>query len=225
MQYINFDCQNEDASKHHFLLPDCHYMMVGQTGCGKTNTLCNMLLQGWLNYDTVTLYTINPEQEKYTMMKDFFDEFSCELLTLADPETVTPVENLDNQDLKVVIFDDIKIDKRNMDKIKEYFSLSRNKNCTCIYLCQSYYDVPKYIRRNTRCFLLFNNLDNRDVRTIAHDQCQGLKKSEFERIYRSATEEPYSFMLIDRTAKTLPERYRKGFDQFYTASNLSLKRS
>ena len=134
-----------------------------------------MLLQGWLNCDTVTLYTINPEQEKYTMMRDFFDEVSCKLLTLADPETVTPVENVDNQDLKVVIFDD-KIDKRNMDKTKEYFSLSRNKNCTCIYLCQSYYDVPKYIRRNTRCFLLFNNLDNRDVRTIAHDQCQGLKK-------------------------------------------------
>ena len=151
-------------------------MMVRQTGCGKTNTLCNMLLQGWLNYDTVTLYTINPEQGKYTMMRDFFDEVSCELLTLADPETATPLENLDNQDLKVVIFDDIKIDKRNTDKIKEYFSLSRNKNCTCIYLCQSYYDVPKYIRRNTRCFLLFNNLDNRDVKTIAHDQCHGLKK-------------------------------------------------
>ena len=85
----------------------------------KTNTLCNMLLQGWLNYDTVTLYTINPEQEMYTMMREFFDELSCELLTLADPETVTPVENLHNQDLKVVIFDDKK-------SIREIWIKSRN---------------------------------------------------------------------------------------------------
>ena len=51
----------------------------------------------------------------------------------------------------MIAFDDIKIDKKNMDSIKEHFSFSRNNNC-CIYLCQSYYDVPKYIRRNTKCF-------------------------------------------------------------------------
>ena len=44
MELINFDEQkDEKKSKHHFLLPDCHYMIIGQTGVGKTNLLLNLL--------------------------------------------------------------------------------------------------------------------------------------------------------------------------------------
>lgn len=211
---INFDDYKDKPTKHHFLLPDCHYMMVGQTGCGKTNTLCNMLLQSWLKADRITIYTINPNQPKYQILKEFYNACDQDTFTIATPEDVIPIEELDDEDNKVIIFDDIKLDKKNMDRIKEYFSLSRNKNCNCIYLCQSYYDVPKYIRRNTKCFLLFNGLDNRDIQTIAHDHSAGLTKKEFAEAYQSATEKPYSFFMFDKTAKHLPQMYRRGFDGF-----------
>ena len=110
---------------------------------------------------------------------------------------------------QVIVFDEIKIDKKSMDRIKEYFSLSRNKNCCCIYLCQSYYNVQKYIRRNTKCFCLFQSLDNRDVMNIATDHVQGISKEKFKRIYNGATSEPYNFMCLDKTAKHPPEWYRK----------------
>ena len=42
MEMINFDEHKEKPTKHHYLLPDCHNIMIGQTGCGKTNTLCNI---------------------------------------------------------------------------------------------------------------------------------------------------------------------------------------
>ncbi|RDD36109.1 hypothetical protein TrispH2_011730, partial [Trichoplax sp. H2] len=93
-------------------------------------------------------------------------------LNIENPEEVIPVEELDSEMQKVIVFDDIKIDSKNMNKIKEYFSLSRNKNCYCIYLTQSYYDVPKYIRRNTKCFILFGGLDNRDIRNITEDHAK-----------------------------------------------------
>lgn len=220
MEVINFDTDRVDQrnTKHHFLLPDCHYMLVGPTGCGKTNTLCNMILQ-WLNADKITIYTINPDQDKYQMLADFFDaikeETDEDILNIENPEDVIPVEELDVDDNKVIIFDDIKIDKKNMDTVKEYFSLSRNKKCNCIYLCQSYYDVPKYIRRNTKCFCLFPSLDNRDVREIASDHRKSIKRTEFEQIYKKATEEPYKFMCLDKTAKHVPEMYRRDFDGFY----------
>ena len=92
---------------------------------------------------------------------------------------------------KVIVFDGIKINKKNMDCIKEYLSLSRNRNCCCIYLCQGYYDVPKYVRRNTKCFCLFPSIDNRDAMNIATDHAQGISKEEFKRIYNKATSEPY----------------------------------
>lgn len=64
------------------------------------------------------------------------------------------------------------------DRVKEYFSLSRNKGCNCIYLCQSYFDVPKHIGHYTMCFLLFNGLDARDVQQIAIDHSPGLRKKK-----------------------------------------------
>ncbi|EDV19111.1 uncharacterized protein TRIADDRAFT_62444 [Trichoplax adhaerens] len=136
-------------------------------------------------------------------------------LSIENPEEVIPVEELDSEMQKVIVFDDIKIDSKNMNKIKEYFSLSRNKNCNCIYLTQSYYDVPKYIRRNTKCFILFGGLDNRDIRNITEDHAKGISKSEFKNIYIEATEQPYTFMVIDKNTKYIPEIYRKGFDGFY----------
>ena len=128
-------------------------------------------------------------------------------------EDVEPVESLDDTDQKLIVFDDLKLD--NMTPVKEYFSLSRNKSCNCLYLCQSYYDCPKYIRRNTKCFLLFNGLDSKDVRCIAQDHKAGITSDEFFRAYHAATA-AYSFMTLDKTARHLPEMYRKGFDGFYS---------
>ena len=139
---INFDVVHEPRrARHHFLLPNCHYMLIGPTGCWKTNKLFNMLLQ-WMCPDRVAIYTINPDREKYQMPTNFFDtikeESGEEILEVCNPEDVIPVEELDKKDedgskiQQVIAFYDIKIDKKNMDRIKEYFSLSRNKNCCCI---------------------------------------------------------------------------------------------
>ena len=70
----------------------------------------------------------------------------ADCITFDQSENVTPVDELDCTVQKVVVFGDIRLDKTNMNRINEYFSLSRNKNCSCIYLVQSYYDVPKFIR-------------------------------------------------------------------------------
>ncbi len=218
MEMVNFDTDQCRESRHHFLLPNCHYMLVGPTGCGKTNTLCNMLLQ-WMHPDRIAVYTINADQDKYMMLREFFDAVEREtgehILDIESPEDVLPVEELDDEDNKVIVFDDIKIDRKSMDRIKEYFSLSRNRNCNCVYVCQSYYDVPKYIRRNTKCFCLFPELDNRDVLNIATDHARGLGKEEFQNVYRDATVKPHHFMCLDKTAKHTPEMYRQNFDGFY----------
>ena len=219
MEIINFDSGSSRDSKHHFLLPDCHYMIIGPTGCGKTNLLCNLLTR-WMNADKITIYTINDDQEKYILLREFFDAVEEEtgenLLEINNPEDVVPVEELDDSEQKVVVFDDIKIDRKNMDRIKEYFSLSRNKNCNCIYLTQSYYDVPKYIRRNTKCFCLYGNLDNKDIRFIANDHAKSLTGEKLVDVYKLITVEPYNFLVIDKTSKHLPEMYRKNFNQFYS---------
>jgi hypothetical protein len=221
MDIINFDSElNDDNKKYrnHFLLPACHYLFVAATGCGKTNLLCNMLLR-WMHFDECTIYTINQNQDKYNCLNELsgilksagIDNF----IKFESPNNITPVEDLDIDTVKVIVFDDIKIDRESMDRVKEYFSLSRNKNCNCLYLTQSFYDVPKYIRRNTQCFVLFDGLDNRDIAEICRDHSKNIKPEEFKQIYQMATSEPYSFMVFDKTTNNIPEMYRKRFDQYY----------
>ena len=38
MEIINFDSGSSRENKRHFLLPDCHYMIIGPIGCGKTRS-------------------------------------------------------------------------------------------------------------------------------------------------------------------------------------------
>ena len=206
MEIINFDTYLSENKqiKHHYLLPDCHYLIVGSTGAGKTNLLLNMILK-WMNYDTCYVFTVNPDQEKYR----FLQEHGIKIM---NPEDLPPVEEL-NSKQKVIVFDDIKLN--DMKKVMEYFSLSRNKNCNCIYLTQSYFDTPKYIRRNTNCFIFFGNLDNKDIRHITDDHAKGITREKMEEIYCKATENSYSFLVLDKTAKHTPLRYRKCFDHFW----------
>ena len=169
MNIINFDkylSDNNNHVKHHCLLSDCDYMIVGSTGSGKINLLINMILK-WMNYNTCCVYTLNPDQNKY----QFVQEQGIEIL---NPEDIPPIEELDSQQ-KVIVFDGIKLD--NMNKIKEYFFLSRNRNCNCIYLTQSYFDTLKYITRNTNCFAFFGNLDN-DIRHISDDHAKDITRLE-----------------------------------------------
>ena len=108
MNIINFDkylSDDNNHTKHHYLFPHCHYMIVGSTGSGKTNLLINMILK-WMNYDACCVYTLNPDQNKYR----FLQEQGIEILS---PEDIPPVEELDSQQ-KVIVFDDIKLD--NMKK-------------------------------------------------------------------------------------------------------------
>ena len=207
MNTINFDQYlNDDdkQSKHHYLLPDCHYLIVGATGSGKTNLLLNMVLR-WMNYDHCYVYTLNPNQDKYKFLQE-------QGIKIFNPEEIPPVEELDSKQ-KVIVFDDIKLN--NMKKLMEYFSLSRNRNCNCIYLTQSYFDTAKYIRRNTNCFILFGNLCNKDIRHIIDDHAKQISKMEMESIYHEATKDPYSYMVLDKTTKHKPLMYRKCFDHFW----------
>ena len=144
-------------------------MIVDSTGFEKTNLLRNMILK-WMNYNTCCVYTLNPDQNKY----QFLQEQGIEIFSLED---ILSAEELDSQQ-KVIFFDDLKLD--NMNKIKEYFSLSQNRNCNCIYLAQSYFDTPKYIRRNTNCFAFFGNLENKDIWHISDDHAKDITRLEME---------------------------------------------
>ena len=70
-----------------------------------------------------------------------------EILNVSNDEII-PVKEMDCEDnQKLVIFDDYVCDK-NQIQIIDYFIQGRHKNCSVIYLSQSFYKTPKDIRLN-----------------------------------------------------------------------------
>ena len=179
-------------------MPDKPFRMLicGPSGAGKTNLLTNILLKPLIQYDKIYLYSKFLEQPKYQYLKDKLEEVSrivgYDVMECSNDEVV-PLDDLPNNNQKLVIFDDFLCEKQK--RLIDYFISGRNKNCSVIYLSQSFYKTPRDIRLNCSHFCLIDVQDKREKRTISDDL--GVKPEQYE----SATREPYSFLYVDKPKK------------------------
>jgi len=93
--------------------------------------------------------------------------------------------------------------KKNQKPLIEYFIRGRHKNCSAIYLSQSYYLTPKDIRLSCSHFCIFDSPSA--VKTNKMRDEVNVNEGKFSR----ATGEPYSFTYIDKVNKTM----RKNFNE------------
>ena len=97
---------------------------------------------------------------------------------------------------KIVIFDDYVCDK-NQRQLIDYFIQGRHKNCSVIYLSQSFYKTPKDIRLNCSHYCLYEFPSSREANRISSEL--GVNKES----YRKATKKQYSFLYVDKPKKRL----------------------
>lgn len=215
MQIINYDCDVKEKNKHSFLLPNSFRCIIcGPSGCGKTNLLMNILInKDVLNYHKLRVYSKSIHQDKYRILQDWAEELGEDRVRLSTSD-LDDVESVDPQFATVAVFDDVMLE--NQDLMKKYFSQGRHHNIDCIYLCQSYFQVPKQgVRENANLLVLFKQ-DKKNLQHIFSSHCSGdMSFDEFIRFFREATNEPFSFAVIDLTSPPYNGKYRKRFDEFY----------
>ena len=119
-----------------------------------------MLIKPRLYYDEIYLYARNLEQDKYQKlihkMRELSSKLGYEILHVSNNDII-PVTDLDYQDnQKIVIFDDYICDK-NQKQLIDYFMQGRHKNCSVIYLSQSFYRTPIDIRNNCSHYCLYES--------------------------------------------------------------------
>ena len=116
-------------------------------------------------------------------------------------DEIIPVDKMSYEDYqKVVIFDDYVCEK-NPRQLIDYFIQGRHKNCSVIYLSQSFYKTPKDIRSNCSNYCVYEFPFSRERSMISGEL--GVRKEKF----KAATREPFSFLYVDKPMKTFKRNF------------------
>ena len=116
-------------------------------------------------------------------------------------DEIIPVDQIQDTDIqRVVIFDDYVCEKVQKPLI-DYFIQGRHKNCSVIYLTQSFYGWPKAITLNCSHFCLYDFPSSRERNLISQEL--GIDKKK----YIKATNKPYSFCYVDKPMKKVKRNF------------------
>ena len=201
----NIDKTNSYKQLYQYMPDDTFRMLIcGSSGSGKTNLLYHMLMRPLLFYDQIHLYAKNLDQQKYQDMISNFDDISQSVgynVLVCSNDDIVPVENLmDNTAQKIVIFDDFVCEK-NQKPLIDYFIRGRHKNCSVIYLSQSFYGTPKDIRLNCSHFCVYEFPSSNERNLISREL--GVDKEQ----YINATNKPYLFLYVDKPKKVIRRNF------------------
>ena len=114
-------------------------------------------------------------------------------------------ENYDpNKKRKIlIVFDDTIADMINNKKLNlivtELFIRGRKLNISIVLITQSYFNVPKDVRLNSKHFFIMKILNKRELQQIAFNHSSDIEFKDFIKIYKKCTVESYLFLVNDTT--------------------------
>ena len=208
MEIPNYDVdiKNKKFKQRYSFMPNDTFRMLicGNTGSGKPNLLYHMLIEPLLYYDEIHLYAKNLEQEKYKYLMNKMNHISGQTgydVMKVSNDSIIPINNLSYEDhQKIIIFDDYVCEK-NQREIVDYVIQGRHKNCSVIYLSQSFYKTPRDIRLNCSHYCIYEFPSSRQRNMISSEL--GVDKEQFKK----ATKKPFSFLYVDKPRKKVKRNF------------------
>ena len=227
---INFDDYTNDSIIEHNskwpYIPDHPYriLIIGGSGSGKTNALLN-LINNQSDIDKIYLYAKDPYEKKYQYLINkcekvglnhfndpkAFMEYSNDMQDVyKNVEDYNPIEK---HKLLIVFYDMIAdmISNNNLNPIvTELFIRGRKLNISIVFITQSYFNVPKDVRLNSKHFFIMKIPNKSEIQQIALNHSSDIDFKDFLNIYEKYTKEPYSLLVNHPTLPSDdPLRFRK----------------
>ena len=202
------NAENPNFHIHHLKIP-FRMCVVAPSGSGKSNFLVNLIhLFSSGNKGTfsdITIITRNKDEPVYKYLTSKCDQIQVK-------EGIHNIPSLDKMDKKenhLVCFDDLVLAK-DQSAIENYYIRARKLNCSVVYLSQSYFRIPKIIRKNCSYMVILKLSGNREVNLILSEFGLGVTREQLLAMYEFATKEKFSPLLID-LEQDASKRFRKGF--------------
>ena len=193
MKFINFDDivnknnENNYINKNVFVPQHVsNTIIIGQSGCSKTNLLFNILTLNPV-FQKIFIFTKEPEAKYNFLIKKFpqdikifyqNDEYNLDELIKGDFQTCC-------------IFDDQLTDNK---IISDWFIRSRKKNCSNFFLAHSYFKMSKTLRLNVNYIILFK-IPKNQLTHIYNDQPINIDRELFYKIISELNK--YENIIID----------------------------
>jgi ABC-type dipeptide/oligopeptide/nickel transport system ATPase subunit len=206
---------------NHYVHHNSHILLVGKTGCGKSNLVMNYLMRTSNEFYKVIIFTGSTTEEPlYKKLQEceeveFYNEIE-DLPLLSDFD-----DDLDNP--KLLIFDDwINLSPKELKVIYKYIVSSRKYGFSCLLMAQDYKSVPKLILRNINYIILFKINDNISINNIIRNHnLTDIDKDLFKKIYTLSTDKPLDFLLLDFKTNNNNMRIRHNFLDFINLNEIN----
>tara|TARA_R110000803_G_scaffold2873_9_gene9975 strand:- start:422 stop:1153 length:732 start_codon:yes stop_codon:yes gene_type:complete len=198
---------NPNFHLHQLKLP-FRMCVVAPSGSGKTNFLVNLISMfsaGSGSFSSMTIITRNKDEPLYK----WIEKKSDGQITIKEGLSNTPVlDKMDKDNNHLVVWDDLVLAK-DLSMVENYYIRARKMNCSVIFISQSFFKIPKIIRNNCSYMVLLKLSGNREVNMILSEFGLGITKDELLDLYKYATAEKFSPLVIDME-EDASKRFRKG---------------
>jgi ABC-type dipeptide/oligopeptide/nickel transport system ATPase component len=205
---------NPHYDTHHIKLP-MRMIIAGNSGSGKTQTLLNLLYNMPNTFENIHIITKNKDEPLYNYLEDKFKNQDGNLTIKEGIWELPDLDKMDKEQNNLVVLDDLcNESKKAQQPICDYVIRCRKKNCSLIYISQSFYQVPKLIRDNINYLIIKQVSSMKNLTMICRECSLGIDKKQLKDIYDDATQSKQDFLLIDLEGNK-DERFRKGFTEVY----------
>lgn len=169
--------------------------ICGGSGTKKGSTLLNIIEKMPDTFNKVILCIPNSDEPLYNWAERTLGDL---LEIYQGIENIPQIEDLEDYGSVLIIFDDFVCNtEREQTLIKEYFMRSRkgSDGISCIYITQSFFDTPSFVRKQLSDLVLKKLSDSRDLSEILR-RCSIGNKELLVEIYRVCTDNPDDFLMI-----------------------------
>lgn len=197
---------------HHIKLP-FRMLIAGGSGAGKTQTLLSLIYNMPNTFENIFITTKNKDEPLYNYLDEKFEKKGGVKITEIDKDGLPDLDKLDKTQQNLIVMDDL-VGEKNQRPMEQFFLRARKKNCSMVYISQSYYAVPKMIRNNLTYLIIKQVSSMKNLTMIAREYDLGMDKNKLTQMYNDATADKQNFLLIDLDGDP-KQRFRKGFNEYY----------
>jgi Ni2+-binding GTPase involved in maturation of urease and hydrogenase len=211
---------NPNFDKHHIKIP-FRMCVSAPSGSGKTSFIFNLIKlfsEGQGTFNDITVCTRNKDEPIYNYLAKIAPK-----IEIKEGQKSLPILDKMNKKLNhLVIVDDLLLDK-DQTSIINYYIRCRKRNCSIVYISQSFYDIPRMIRNNINYLIVKQVSSMRNLTMIMRECSLGITKEALTNMYKEATKEKKNFMLIDLEEGDPLKRFRFNFDSYFELSEADFK--